>query len=136
MKDLDKLKYWYENLSPESLEQIDTFYTEQSFFKDPFNEFYSRDKIKGIFKDMFNKLESPSFVFIDLIDSNEASFITWDFKFLVKGKEFVIHGSTHLKWESGRIYYHRDYWDVGEEVLLKIPLLRRLYGSFRKKLAH
>ncbi|GIT03869.1 MAG: hypothetical protein CM1200mP28_11280 [Deltaproteobacteria bacterium] len=28
-----------------------------------------------------------------------------------------------------------DYWDVGEELLLKIPLIKSLYGFFQNKLA-
>ena len=85
---------------------------------------------------MFEKLERPRFVFIDKICDDDQMFLTWDFIFGVKGKEYKIHGSSHLKLnEKLLIIYHRDYWDVGEELLLKIPMVKNVYGAFRKKLS-
>ena len=50
--------------------------------------------------------------------------------------EHKIHGSTHLKYNvESKIIYHRDYWDVGEEILLKIPLIKIMYRYIQKKLA-
>ena len=50
-------------------------------------------------------------------------------------KEYVIHGSSYLKLnEFGQIKNHRDYWDVGEELLSKIPILKQLYGIFAKRM--
>jgi hypothetical protein len=129
-----KLKEWYENLSMESLNEITDYYDENSFFKDPFNEFYGRENIKKVFIHMFENLENPHFVFIDIISSDEQTFISWDFKFSRDGKEYNIHGSTHLKWKENKIVSHRDYWDVGEELLLKLPIIKSLYGFLCKKL--
>jgi len=133
---IKELENWYESLSRASLDNIVNYYHEDAYFKDPFNEFYSREKIKGIFIDMFKRLESPNFKFIDSITNNSESFISWDFRFQIKGRSICIHGSTHLKWRDGKVFYHRDYWDVGEEVLLKLPLVKIIYGRFRKMLAH
>lgn len=136
MKDLTKLCEWYENLSEESLGRIGDFYDKGTFFKDPFNEVRSREKMERIFKEMFENLDNPHFVIIDTIHEGDQAFLTWDFIFTNKGNTYTIHGSSHLKMnEFGLIIYHRDYWDVGEELLLKIPLIRNLYGMLRKKLS-
>lgn len=135
MKSLTELYEWYEKLTKESLEKIDDYYAERAFFKDPFNEVVGREKIKHIFKDMFNKLENPHFDFIDKVEQGNQVFVAWNFIFVSKQKTYVIHGSSHLKFdESMMIVYHRDYWDVGEELLLKIPLIKNLYGAFLKKI--
>ncbi len=56
--------------------------------------------------------------------------------FSYKEKLLKIHGSSHLKLNyEEKIVYHRDYWDVGEELLLKIPLIKSLYGFFQNKLS-
>jgi hypothetical protein len=135
MSDLNKLIEWYEKLDRESLHCIDDLYDSQCFFKDPFNEIRGVEKIKKIFIHMFTNLENPHFIFLDIITNETSSFLTWDFIFFIKNKEYKIHGSTHLKWLNGKVIYHRDYWDVGEELLLKIPLIRSIYGYFAKKLA-
>lgn len=137
MKKFQKLYSWYESLTENELNKIDEVYSHDAFFKDPFNEFRSREKIKNIFVQMFQKLQNPRFVFIDTLEEGSQSFVTWDFHFEVSGKRFVIHGSSHLKFdEHSKVIYHRDYWDVGEELLLKIPVLKSIYGTFRKKMGH
>lgn len=135
MKSIAAIYTWYESLTKESVENINDLYVEHAFFKDPFNEVKGRDKIKHIFNDMFDKLENPRFVFIDKIEQGNQVFVTWDFIFSANKKIYTIHGSSHLKLNDDlMITYHRDYWDVGEELLLKIPLIKNIYGALRKKI--
>ena len=135
MNSLTEFKEWFLNLNESTLENIGSYYDENVFFKDPFNEFNGREKLKQLFVHMLITLKNPQFVFIDNIENNEEIFLTWDFIFSYKEKLFKIHGSSHLKLnDSEKIVYHRDYWDVGEELLLKIPLIKSLYGLFQSKL--
>ena len=127
---------WYETLTPESLETIGSYYTEDAYFKDPFNETRSRDVILRIFRDMFETLDNPSFIFDETIADARKAFITWQFSFYWRGKLMVIHGGSHLCFaEDGRVEYHRDYWDAAEELYEKIPvigwILRRIKAKAR-----
>ena len=136
MKNLKELTNWYENLKEESLDEIDVFYDENVFFKDPFNEFNGRDKLMKVFAHMFENLGNAHFVILDSIENSEGAFLTWDFYLKVKGRGHKIHGSSHLKYnKENRIVYHRDYWDVGEEILLNIPFIKFLYSFIQKKMA-
>ena len=136
MKRLTKYKELFLNLNESTLDNIVSYYDENVFFKDPFNEFNGREKLKKLFIHMFITLKNPHFVFIDNIENSEGVFLTWDFVFSYKEKLFKIHGSSHLKLnDEEKIVYHRDYWDVGEEILLKIPLIKSLYGFFQSKLS-
>ena len=136
MNRLVDLKEWFSNLNVSTLDDIVSYYDEKVFFKDPFNEFNGREKLKKLFLHMFITFKNPHFVFIDTIENSEGIFLTWDFIFSYKKKIFKIHGSSHLKLnDEEKIVYHRDYWDVGEELLLKIPLIKSLYGFFQNKLA-
>ena len=136
MNNIKELAKWYENLKEGSLDEIDLFYDENVFFKDPFNEFNGRDKLMKVFAHMFENLENPHFVILDTIENSGSAFLTWDFFLRIKGREYKIHGSSHLKFnKENRIVYHRDYWDVGEEILLNVPFIRLMYSFFRKKLA-
>ena len=136
MNNLKELTLWYENLKEGSLDEMDFFYDENVFFKDPFNEIEGRDKLIKIFKHMFETLEKPKFVILETIVNSRSAFLTWDFFLRIKGRAYKIHGSSHLKFnKENRIVYHRDYWDVGEEILLNVPFIRLMYSFFRKKLA-
>ena len=132
---INKIKDWYENLTQDSLNELNQFYTEDSFFKDPFNEIKGRKKINLIFEHMFENTDNPRFIFIDTIVEGDQAFLTWDFVFHINKNEYKIHGSSHLKLNSeGKIYYHRDYWDVGEEVLSKVPIIKSIYKMLTAKL--
>ena len=136
MKSLTEFKERFLNLNESTLDEIISYYDENVFFKDPFNEFNGREKLKKLFIHMFITFKNPHFVFIDSIENGEEIFLTWDFIFSYKEKIFKIHGSSHLKLnDEKKIVYHRDYWDVGEELLLKIPFIKILYGFFQNKLA-
>ena len=37
--------------------------------------------------------------------------------------------------KENKIVYHREYWDVGEEILLKIPFMKFMYSYIQKKLS-
>ena len=133
---LIEFKEWFINLNESTLDNIVSYYDENVFFKDPFNEFNGRDKLKKLFLHMFITFKNPHFIFIDTIENSEGIFVTWDFIFSYKEKLLKIHGSYHLKLNyEKKIVYHRDYWDVGEELLLKIPLIKSLYGFFQYKLS-
>ncbi|MDC0229769.1 nuclear transport factor 2 family protein [Deltaproteobacteria bacterium] len=136
MNSLTAFREWVINLNESTLDEIVSYYDEKVFFKDPFNEFNGREKLKKLFLHMFITFKNPHFVFIDTIENSEGIFLTWNFIFSYKEKLFMIHGSSHLKLnDEKKIVYHRDYWDVGEELLLKIPLIKSLYGFFQNKLA-
>ena len=136
MKSLTEFKERFLNLNESTLDEIISYYDENVFFKDPFNEFNGREILKKLFIHMFITFKNPHFVFIDTIENSEGIFLTWDFIFSYKEKLFKIHGSSHLKLnDKEKIVYHRDYWDVGEELLLKIPFIKNLYGFFQSNLA-
>jgi ketosteroid isomerase-like protein len=136
MSDFNKIIDWYENISPDSLGDIPNYYTRDAYFKDPFNEFNGIDKIKAVFDHMFKELENPRFIFKDKVINGEEAFLTWDFIFSMRGKEHKIHGGSLLRLdEKGKISYHRDYWDTGEELFTKIPILKTVFNFIKKKMA-
>ena len=131
----NKIIDFYTHMTPDSLENMGSVYSQKAFFKDPFNEIHSIEDIKKIFSHMFESLDNPRFVIKESVQEDSSLFVTWDFIFLIKDKEFLIHGSSFLKLdENDLIYYHRDYWDVGEEVLSKLPIVGRIYRYFCRKL--
>lgn len=125
---------WFTNLSEKDLERFDQFYTEDAYFKDPFQAVTGRDLVKKIFIHMFESpLTDHKFTFIDKIIEGEKMFVTWDYTFKFKGQEYKVHGSSHLKFKDGKCQYHRDYWDTGEEVFAKIPVLKSIHRFVVKK---
>ena len=48
----------------------------------------------------------------------------------------VVRGATRLDLApDGRVLRHRDYWDTGEELFARLPLIGPLLGLLRRRMA-
>jgi hypothetical protein len=124
---LDRLAAYFENLDPPALAKIGDHYTEDAYFKDPFNEVRGAAAIGAIFARMYEQLEEPRFRVKGRVCDGFEAFLLWDLEFRFRGRSAQqrIHGVSHLRLAGdGRIVYHRDYWDTAEELYGKIPGLR------------
>jgi hypothetical protein len=135
MTHLNKLTIWYATLSPDTLPDIRRLYAPTASFKDPFNDVIGVDAIEKIFVHMFSTTEHPRFIFGEIIQQEQQAFLTWEFIFTLKDKEYTVKGGTHLHFDdAGLVTMHRDYWDAAEELWQKLPiigvLVRWLRGKF------
>lgn len=125
---VDRLCTFFETLQPEQVADFHRHYTDDAFFKDPFNEVTGLAEIQRIFAHMHVALDRPRFVITGRVVDGDQCFLTWDFLFAFKtfhkGQTQTVRGSSHLRLAAdGRVAYHRDYWDTAEELYQKVPLL-------------
>ncbi len=138
MPRLDDLLTWYAALTPQSLARIGEFYAADAVFKDPFNTVRGLPAITGIYTHMFRTTEAPRFIIRERIVQADQAFVTWDFSFTLKGRQYNVVGGTHFHFDAqGLVIDHRDYWDAAEELWQKLPLIggmvRWLRGKFRSQ---
>ncbi len=125
---LNSLLQFYQTLTPESVSDFGTFYSENAYFKDPFNEVRQLADIQAIFSRMFRQIEEPRFEILEWVGDQGGLFLVWDLHFRLRNwkpdQARRIHGVSHLRFDAGgKVCYHRDYWDTGEELYEKLPLL-------------
>lgn len=126
--DLDAVVRYFETLTPETLARLGEHYTEDAYFRDPFNEVRGLADVRGIFERMFEALHEPRFVVMNRITEGDQAMLEWDFHFRIRryrpGDPWRIHGTSHVRFApDGRVCYHRDYWDAGAELYARLPLL-------------
>lgn len=130
---LDALIRYFHDLTPASLTRLPEFYTEQAWFKDPFNEVRGVPAIQRIFAHMFEQVEAPRFVVTERLADDNSAMLVWEFRY---GKGGCIRGVSHLRFaDDGRVAYHRDYWDAAEELYMKLPVLGAAMRWLRRRLA-
>lgn len=135
---LTRVVSFFEQISPQDASRMDTIYSAEALFKDPFNEVRGPGDIARIFAHMFDQVDTPRFVVRDAIEQGDQAFLTWDFEFsfkspLPRGPQ-VIRGASHLRFASDdRICLHRDYWDAAEELYEKLPVLGGLMRWLRRR---
>lgn len=140
MKSLDDLVDFYQTLTPESVTRFADFYSEDACFKDPFNEVRGLPAIERIFTHMFKQVEAPRFAVIERLVADNGVMLVWELHYRVRwwggGQPQVMRGVSHLRFDgSGRVNYHRDYWDTGEELYAKLPGVGCLVRGMRRALS-
>jgi steroid Delta-isomerase len=127
----DRLVAYFQSLTPQRVAQIGEYYAADAYFKDPFNEVHRVEEIRAIFVRMFEQLEAPRFQVLERIFEGDQGFLIWDMEFRLRGQSHVrrIHGVSHLRFDAtGKVAYHRDYWDTAEELYERLPVL----GAFMR----
>jgi len=135
-----RAKAFFESISPADVPRLGTIYTEDAYFRDPFNEVTGVAEIAWIFGAMFEHLDDVRFTILETVADDGGAMLTWDMSYRVRKwrphQSQVIHGATHLRFApDGRIAYHRDYWDAANELYAKLPLIGPVMRWLRRKLA-
>lgn len=136
---LRRLVAFFESIAADNVQQLAQLYSDDAWFKDPFNEVQGLPAIERIFVHMFAQVDAPRFVVTQQVLQGEHAFLTWDFLFRMKRfarDEQCIRGATHLRFApDGRVAMHRDYWDAAEELYEKLPVLGGLMRVLKKAAA-
>lgn len=135
----ERVRAFYERLQPGDLDRLHEVYAPHAYFRDPFNEVRGIDEVRRIFTNMFDHLEDCRFAFRDTVVDDGGAMLTWDMTFRIRRlhpQELrTIHGATHLKFDAtGRVAYHRDYWDAAEELYAKLPLIGPVMRWLRRRM--
>jgi hypothetical protein len=99
---------FYETLAPDTLDQLAGLYAADARFKDPFNDVVGIAAITGIFRHMFTTVEAPRFEVTTRLLTGREAMLGWDFHLRLRGRPVVIHGVTHLSFDTdGPVCLHR-----------------------------
>lgn len=131
---------FYEGLSPASLVEISRIYAAEAAFKDPFNDVRGVDAIERVFRHMYTQVHEPRFRVVSHLAEQGEAWLAWEFRFRFRGwrsgEVQLVRGATHLHFApDGQVLAHRDYWDSGEELFAKLPVLGGLIDWLRRRLA-
>jgi hypothetical protein len=133
---LAALARFYETLEPASLARIADFYAPDARFRDPFNEVVGTAAIARVFEHMFATVAAPRFVVTTRLVQGREAMLGWDFQLRLAGRDAVIRGVTHLRFDgAGRVVWHRDYWDAAEELYARLPLIGAPMRWLRRRLS-
>jgi steroid Delta-isomerase len=135
---VERVVRFFETLQPSSVAQMGDYYTQDAYFKDPFNEVIGLAQVQRIFSHMYVALDNPHFVVTERVVQGTQCFLVWDFKFRFKrfdkSTEQTVRGTSHLRFApDGRISYHRDYWDAAEELYEKLPVVRSVMRWLKRR---
>jgi len=140
MQALDNFCRFFEQLAPSDIAHFDQIYANQAHFKDPFHDVDQLVDIQRIFSHMFSIAPDARFIIQQRFCHEQNAMIIWQMNLTLGQRSISIAGTSHLVFnDQGRVILHRDYWDTGEELFSKLPLigaptrwLMRQFSSLRE----
>ncbi len=133
---LEHIALYFETLSPEAVSRLSDLYHPQARFKDPFNEVQGLAAIQRIFSHMYTQVQRPQFQIASGVVQADTAWLEWDFSFEQATHTLTVRGASKIIFDAdGKIRSHRDFWDTGEELYAKLPVIGWLVRQLRKKLS-
>ena len=128
---------FYERMTPDSVGRCAEFYSQDAWFKDPFNEVRGAAAIERIFAHMFKQVDSPRFVVTSHLAHGSEAMLVWQLHYRDgSGQKAMVRGMSHLSYRAdGLVQAHRDYWDPAEELYMKVPVLGFVMRLLQRKLS-
>ncbi|MBM88033.1 MAG: transcriptional regulator [Gammaproteobacteria bacterium] len=133
-----RVKQAYLRLGLENLEEIKSLYTDDVYFEDPSHGVQGKAALEKYFTNQFQNLQDCSFKFHQTITNGSDIFMAWTMFLkhprLNSGGIIRVEGASYLKTRNGKIYYHRDYFDLGALVYENVPILGRIVSKIKRRL--
>jgi predicted SnoaL-like aldol condensation-catalyzing enzyme len=134
----ERVKEAYKTFSAEQLTQLQTLYSSDIHFEDPAHAVQGKSALIEYFTRMSKNLKNCEFRFHSTITNGTDIFLSWTMFLkhprLNNGDPIRVEGASYLRTRNGKIYYHRDYFDMGAMVYENVPLLGRLVRSLKQRL--
>ena len=95
----DDVIRFYEEFSPQSIERMPEIYSDDAFFKDPFNEVRGPSAIQRIFYHMYKQVEEPEFFVKEKIGDDRNAVLVWELHFVTqffRAKNHRLFAAFHI----------------------------------------
>lgn len=138
---LETFKTFYDKLDKNTLNRafLETVYTQDVVFEDPFHQINGLNALHSYFAEMYENVKEISFDWIDSSNDGKQAFITWTMSyshpFINRGKPVQVNGVSRLVFKDGLVSSHRDYFDGGQMLYEHIPALGMIVRKLKKRLA-
>lgn len=128
----------YKSLGEGDSSLVEALYTEDTYFEDPTQGIQGRAALMSHIDSTFVNISNFNFKSHRMLASDTDVFISWtqifNHKKLAGGKTIRVEGSTYLKTRNGKIYYQRDYFDLGAVVYENLPIIGPIIKRLRSRL--
>ncbi len=119
----------FNSLNKNTIDGLDQFYESSAHFRDPISDVYGLPEIKKYYAHVYDKVRSIRFEFQSI--TREGAILTAVWKMYVShpsiqdGREITLDGISLIEFNlaTHKVVSHRDYYDVGEFVYERIPIL-------------
>ena len=131
-----RLMAFFEEMNVESVEGLDKIYQPDLHFQDPVHEIHGLSSLEKYFTHLNKNLASCQFDFKSVDSTGDHFYIQWIMTARLKRpkKTIVLNGISVIEVSGELVAKQRDYFDLGEMVYEKVPLLGGIIRGIKRKL--
>ena len=135
----DALKRAYCSLATGNTAELAPLYSEDVYFEDPAHGIQGKAALVERFQHLYRNVDSCNFKFHQTLDTGGEIFLAWTMILRQRGPKsgevIRVEGASFLKVRNNRIYYHRDYFDLGAFIYENVPMLGSIIKRIKQRLA-
>jgi hypothetical protein len=129
----------YRNLNGENLDRLQEIYTQEIRFIDPAHEISGLKALTDYFARLYENIEPPRFRFVHHLKNETEGYVQWEMEFshakLAGGRTIAVPGASFLRFDgNGKVFFHRDYFDLGAMLYEQLPVLGGVVKSIKRRL--
>lgn len=107
---------------PESIEALRPLYADDVVFRDPIQVVRGIDDFMAMNRRLLRRMKSLEWTVNAAKGDDEIVFLEWTMHGSMKlGPKMKVDGTTRARVRGGRVFDHRDYWDLGELMVSAVP---------------
>ena len=113
-------------------------YGDAIHFQDPFHQIYGLQALTDYFVSLYENVEYIEFDFGHCWYEDNHAFIRWQMHYrhprINGGNTVSVDGGSELIWQDNRIIQHRDFFDAGQMLYEKLPLIGWLIRKLKERM--
>jgi len=139
---LERAKTFFDQLNKDQLHLVDQFYDSQVVFQDPIHTLNGASALKKYYEGLYRNVDEIRFVYGPSIEQGNTVSLTWRMHLqtpaLQSGKELTVDGVSVITFggTENKAIHHRDYFDMGEFVYERVPVLSSIITYIKKRMAN
>lgn len=129
----------YQKLDAKHLDLLSTIYTSDIHFVDPAHEIHGLSHLSAYFESLYRDIHTINFEYTDWLRQGADAYVQWQMQFchpkIKRGEAVTVPGTTYLRFASDdRVFFHRDYFDLGQMIYQHVPMLGRIIARINRRL--
>lgn len=137
---LENSKSFFDKLSADNLSLVEQFYDQNVVFQDPVHKLSGSSAVKKYYEGLYRNVDAIRFEYGKGVESGSNVSLPWTMYLKTQaingGKEITVDGVSIIAFNSGgKAIFHRDYFDMGEFVYERVPILKSVIAYIKKKLS-
>lgn len=130
----------YQELTHYNLHRLAEIYSDEIHFIDPAHEIRGLERLSSYFAGLYREVHSISFQFNHPLKVDNEAYLQWmmslQHRRLKGGRMVFVPGASYLRFaDNGKVFHHRDYFDLGAMLYEQLPLLGTMIRALKRRLS-